>query len=154
MHSCQRNSVKWAMIESHFSTKVIKAQRVTSQKGLGTKFESMYQIVGPKTLIKKECTKRLTYWLDTDKREKETSEACWVYGRDRFVQVTVLPGKQAQDPTAEGNIYKKNWDTYCLCSRDKKEWIHKLVDPLSGKSTQVFMKKKKTSRQQISTKWN
>lgn len=39
--------------------------------------------------------------------------------------------------------YIKNWGTRCLCSRDKKEWIHKLVDPLSGRGTRVFTAKKK-----------
>lgn len=43
--------------------------------------------------------------------------------------------------------YIKKWDTRCLCSQDKKELIHKLVDPLSGKSTQ------NPPRQQIFSQW-
>ena len=90
----------------------------------------------------KEYTTRLKNWLDTDKGNRKLQRHVAGMGGIGLHNLHGLAWQEGSWSNSWGK-YIKNWDTYCLCSRDKKEWIHKLVDPLSGKSTPVFKEKKK-----------
>lgn len=96
----------------------------------------------PETKLK-EYTTRLKNWLDTDKGNKKLQRPVEGMGGIGLRNLHDLAWQEGSRSNSWGK-YIKNWDTYCLCSRDKKEWIHKLVDPLSGKRTPVFKKKKKS----------